>query len=346
MGDDDLQIIKDRMRELALSLKRQQNYGDLQDERAGRETGKARRFTREGEDPAGAAARDSDADLLWTMTIDLYMRAETLRERLPALERATEEALRRSAIRLRQEEEHLQRLRENSARDAKGERVYRTADGKDIYYEDGRRLAPEEEAGVRTRPGAPTWETYREQRERYERAHERHREIEEYQRRVVKTRETLESGAPLDEETLTALEKDLKDLPDDVAVEMNATASRLSAAGPAAHSTASLQSGFEAAVLARNRPDDPEQTRPGAPPGAPCSLQPQQLIRPHTQPARQTPDRIEPRIAHAALHARHVGPVHVRALGELFHGEALRRPQSAHARPEGGPEIVRHRHRC
>lgn len=110
------------------------DFRDLQDELAGRETGRLRRFGHErGEEP----------DLR-----DRKRRQENEAARL-ALD-----------IQRLQIEERLREMRDRASHDALGRAVFRAADGR-AYYEDGTELTPEEIDAIEWIEGAPTWEEYR-----------------------------------------------------------------------------------------------------------------------------------------------------------------------------------------
>jgi len=113
-------------------MDRTQDLADLQDELAGRNTGKQRRFIPRDQDDAELKAKRAEDEKFQTR------------------------------MTLAQAEEHLRKIREEASRDEFDRRVYMTRDGQHAFYENGVELSEDEKSNVQWKPGAPSWEDYQE----------------------------------------------------------------------------------------------------------------------------------------------------------------------------------------
>lgn len=203
--------------------KRQRDLDDAQNEAAGRDTGRIRRFLTEDRSPQAVAARKSQ--LLWNDLLMMTIQSERFRERLDELDRASEYALRVAERRAREAQDHLEQLQKRASTDDDGRRVYLTRDGRHAYDETGQRLTPEAQARVQWKRDAPTWEEYREGYRSSEKAVRELEEIKAYRERLQQGREKLNRGEDLD-----GLEKDLEKMPDGVRRQLEKSGTQKSAA--------------------------------------------------------------------------------------------------------------------
>lgn len=110
------------------------DFADAQDEAAGRDNGKMRRFRPDDPDidPKTGQKKDKDDEFTRAITAAALATAQRLRD-----------------------------LRDAANRDAWNRPVFRSVDGIHAFYEDGTELSGDEIAAVQWRPGAPAWEEYR-----------------------------------------------------------------------------------------------------------------------------------------------------------------------------------------
>lgn len=144
--------------------RRRQDRDDLNNEIAGRNTGRIRRFF-PGQDGLssgggrGRAEKEADLMVLARQADPVWCKLyEEVGEKLDRAEQASLLALRDALRREEQARRELEELRERAARLADGRRVYRTGDGTAAYDEDGNRLSDDEFAGVAWNDSQPSWE--------------------------------------------------------------------------------------------------------------------------------------------------------------------------------------------
>jgi len=239
--------------------RRVRDFNDLQDENAGRDTGKQLRFTPPESSPQGLAARRDKDRLFWNAQAELSLRIARLRERLDELDRAAERALRRADERLRETQEQLDRARANAATDEHGNRVYFTRDGKRAFYEDGSELTAQQRAAIHAHEGATTWEEQTAADAARLAARDKRDAVQDYRDRLSDARQRIDDGEPLDEQALDDLEARLDAMPDEVRAELESpgpgarrTVSAAATSVPDSKHTGAppLNASFEAAIAA------------------------------------------------------------------------------------------------
>lgn len=218
--------------ETAHRARRQVDRDDFIRERAGNQVAKMNRFTRPDQTPEGLEARRQARDRhFWSsMTAAQRERLADMAVRLGELDRASVEALDAAERRVRQAEQHLERLREAAAVDRLGRRVYRAADGR-VFFEDGSELTPDESAGIAWRTSHTSWETRRDAVRRHDEAMAGRDDIVRYRDRLDHARDRIEGGEDLSDEELNDLEAGMDAMP-------GAVSERLAARRPAQSSVA------------------------------------------------------------------------------------------------------------
>lgn len=202
---------------------RQRDLDDFNNEIAGRETGRQRRFVPLGQGPDGERARrarDDEIDLFRNAAFALGLRLQQFSERVGELDRASLKALRAAEQRLRDSEERLADVRARAVRDDQGRLVYKTADGRQGFYDDGHEMSAEAIGRAHWRDDAPVWEERRKADDARERAAEDVDAIGAYRDRLHTARERLGSQTPISETELSELEADVGAMPDSVAREL------------------------------------------------------------------------------------------------------------------------------
>jgi hypothetical protein len=204
--------MEETTREQRAREKRLRDFNDLQDENAGRETGRARRFTK---DSAAALHVRADSDP-WTMALMIEIELLNFYARLDELDRASLRALEAAQRRAREERERLERLRERAAT-IDGQRAYLTEDGSRAFFENGQELSPRQRETTRWRGGAPSWEQHQDAHRRLEDAVQEERDIRRYRERIDDARIRLEDGdSPLSADDIAGLEESLEQMPESV----------------------------------------------------------------------------------------------------------------------------------
>lgn len=121
---------------------RRQEFDDLQNEIAGRETGRRSRFLRDGPGSKEAKRKEREARAFQTRLAELLndpvyrVKYDAAMETLTDAERAVEAALAQIELDLAHAHSHLEDLQDRAARLPDGSRVYKDADG-NVRREDG-----------------------------------------------------------------------------------------------------------------------------------------------------------------------------------------------------------------
>lgn len=183
VADDDFKQHDDRQ----TAAKRQRDFDDLQNEQAGRDTGRIERFgvsqaqqadiqrkkDEKFRDQLSALERllrdDPDYASLYQATMDLLTRAE----------RAADLALQNARDDLNAANDALQDIQDRANQLPDGTRIYKDADG-NVWTEGGRLLSPDELDGVVWKDDAPSWEDYLDGRKTVDDAWRRIKDIEDY----------------------------------------------------------------------------------------------------------------------------------------------------------------------
>lgn len=188
-----------------------QDLVDLQNELAGRETGRPERFRLEGtRDGAGAEARRS-RDRAYRTALDLLRQDaeyaalyDEVSNTLETAQSLTDQALAQANARIDEAAAKLEKMEERAST-LDGIAVFRSADGR-VFTVDGRELPADELDGVEWKDDAPSWEEYRRQKEALQKAAAERDAILSYQHQVLDSardrlndQETPPSKSELDE---------------------------------------------------------------------------------------------------------------------------------------------------
>lgn len=207
------------------ALKRQAaiDAEDFNNELAGNDTGRMRRFLPADHAPLARQSREGrryqDSLVLSEFQAQIQ---EDFRRRLDGLERSSRDALRRAEEHHEQMEASLRGIRENAAVDATGRRVYRTAHGATAFYEDGSQLTAEALAGITWKTGGATWEEYQQTAAATQAAADAVASLGDYLDRLHSAQERLDSGE-LTAAEVESLESELAAMPQDIATTLAAT---------------------------------------------------------------------------------------------------------------------------
>lgn len=181
---------------------------DLANERAGRNTGRMRRFLPVDASPQRDKRDNEERDVLLAHSIDVSL--AQLRSRLDEIERAAREALLEAEERLRRAQDAYAALQQQAHRLEDGRRVYRSETDGLVYDEEGRVVAidPVDVAG-------PSYEEYRGAVAGQRQALAQREAAIDYLDRVKEAQERYGSG-PLSGDERDAFEADLLLLEEDM----------------------------------------------------------------------------------------------------------------------------------
>ncbi|MGE3335996.1 MAG: hypothetical protein AB7I36_20340 [Rhodospirillaceae bacterium] len=184
---------------------------DFNDERAGRETGRRRRFFTRDETSEGRSERRADDLWFFLEAAELTERIAAFRERLDELDRASAEALVAAERRLALADDRLDYLRERAARDEFGRLVFRSADGKRAFYEDGTELTPDAMKAIDFKPGSTTIDAWTSGLQEHKDALKERDQIIDFRDRIKEAQETL--GNDPSPEDVAAMEREFAAMP-------------------------------------------------------------------------------------------------------------------------------------
>lgn len=174
----------------SLDKRKQRELDDLQNEMAGREVGRQRRFL-SADDERTPEGREKKAQAEALTRLQLLMSnpeyANAYQDTMTALrdaERATEVALTKAGIARERASENLNGILDKAQRLPDGRRVFCDAKG-NVWSEDGRRISHEEAEHIEWKSDAPDHETYLARKHELEEAQRREEEIRLYQTDVL-----------------------------------------------------------------------------------------------------------------------------------------------------------------
>jgi hypothetical protein len=190
-------------------LQAEDDHRDYNDELAGRDTGRARRFFSRSERQNGSAAKDHDGwkDYVRQQELQLF------RDRASSLNAASLEALRVAVRRMEEAQRQVDEIREHAMRDKQGHLVYRTADGQRAFDEDARELTAAEIARIDWRADAPTWEQHEQAMKASLDAATEVDDIRAYRENVVEAQQRLDMGIPISQKEMDSLDARLENMP-------------------------------------------------------------------------------------------------------------------------------------
>ena len=210
-------------------------FADLQNELAGLDVGRQRRFLPTGyDDPRSDKAREREAQVYRVMTelqrmmmdedyAALYTRVHTT---VSNMELAVDVALEDARARQAESAAEIEALRARAGTLPDGTIVFRSETG-EVFTEDGAALAPGMEESVSWQTHSPSWEEYSAAKDKAHAAQAEVDEIETYQREVLQpARDRLEDPAnetkPLSAEKMEQIERDvLEQAPSSVSTEFH-----------------------------------------------------------------------------------------------------------------------------
>ncbi|MEJ0038750.1 MAG: hypothetical protein WDO68_22185 [Gammaproteobacteria bacterium] len=216
---------------------------DLNNEYAGRETGRMKRFltaqdTQGGEHEKEREERRFNALMRLLQNPDYaraYFELETMVERADA---AVTLALSRNSQDAADAQDHLAQIKDNAAQAPDGRKVFRAANGR-VYYESGEAVS--DPALAERAMGSPSWEEFQRAQAEIERLAKERREIEDYQRDVVDpARERLgDQDNPPSKEELERRKRELETkMPEPVKSALDEINAPAAAAVPSSNSAA------------------------------------------------------------------------------------------------------------
>lgn len=235
--------------------KAERDRKDFNDELAGRDTGRMPRFLGHEEHPSSNRDQEKRAtELLWRVALTTEADLQRFRERLGQLDRASLETYRHAHAKATMAEHELNELRSRASLDEHGRLVFRTADGRSAFLENGNELSREELDRTDWSPGAPTWENWQASTDRARRSHEELQSVVDYRSKLQEARERVDSPSPLTLDELDQLNRDLDALPASVKRSLDgATASNAAAADRALPNAPQIREAFDKSA---SRPAD------------------------------------------------------------------------------------------
>jgi hypothetical protein len=230
--------VQDEREQRGTPVQELQDRDDLNNEIAGRETGRAKRFFPLGGSAAEAERREEDEWAAFVAHLTCQERIELLAVRFGELDRASLIALQEAEARRQEAEDVIDGMKRNASLDREGRRAYRSADGRRAFYEDGRELTPAQLAEVNWKGGAPTWEERKDAEARHRRALREIDEIGAYRDWLSTARERLNGGEVLTEAEIRELEAGAASVPEPVRAALLQAAPQMSASSASTDSLA------------------------------------------------------------------------------------------------------------
>lgn len=212
MGKDDDINFRDHQ----VRAKQTGDFADFIAEATGQNVQRLRLHT-ERETPRAEQQRQQQRASQQFQQFSFQQRLQLLRDRLEQMDRLSLETLKKA-------ESELKDVRSRAATDDQGRRMYRTADGRTAFYEDGTEVGKD----VQQRTdwtGKPAWETFKESNQELQAAQERRRQVQQAQQEAA--------NGNLSPDELRGLEASVEKMdsaPDDVLAALGGPRSGTSAA--------------------------------------------------------------------------------------------------------------------
>lgn len=172
--------------------KRQRDFDDLQNEMAGREVGRIRRFLSEDAwdqiRESRTGEKKGNLSKLQLLLLhnpayqELYQKVEATLERV---QNATDKALEDIQNEIQKLENKLEFMEECASRLPNGTRVFKSKDSNKAFTKTGREISATELSMVIWNQGSHTWEEYQETKTRLEQARKEKSDVEHYQKEVL-----------------------------------------------------------------------------------------------------------------------------------------------------------------
>ncbi len=225
-GDKDFQ---DNMED-TVTKRRAQDYEDLQNELADRETGRNARFLNKNSTTTQENESKRRAEKIFLSALEILLQNDLLyadrhAEVMDLLSRAeitTEQALQVAQQDLQNGQDQLDEMRGSANRLPEGTAVYRDAEG-NVWTEDGRKIEGHELDGIVWKENAPSYEDILKQKRALEEARRHVEELRRYQIDVLgKHRDRMtDPDNPPSKDDMDDIEKDIKErAPESVRMEI------------------------------------------------------------------------------------------------------------------------------
>lgn len=165
-----------------------QDFDDLQNEIAGRETGRNSRFLSKGNAEAQETERKKNHDRVQQTALDILLQnnpeyAALYNETMDLIRRAeiqAEQFLRELESGLSSAQDTMKETLDNANKLPDGTAVFKDADG-NVWTADGRKVGPEEAAGIEWKKGGVSYEDYLKQKQAIEDFKRQIDEVHHYQ---------------------------------------------------------------------------------------------------------------------------------------------------------------------
>ncbi len=224
--DKDFQVAKEE----TLALSRNRDFEDLQNELAGRETGRNSRFLNNTGHATQENKRKRNDERVLLSALEQLLQSDPeyaaryheVIDLLSRAEVATERALQAAEQDLNVAEDALDQMRDSANRLTDGTAVYRDASG-NVWTEGGRMVEGHELEGIVWTKGAPSYEDILKQKQAVEDARRRIEELRRYQIDVLgKHRDIMtDPDNPPSKDDLDDIEKEIKErAPESVRLEI------------------------------------------------------------------------------------------------------------------------------
>lgn len=195
-----------------MSKRNKQDFDDLERERAGRNDYRISRFFTAATADIQADEDENDQSFLglWELSREIQ---KIMQRRIDEIQDAIDRALEESAERIRQAQEHVERIRQNAVKLEDGTAVYLAQDGLRAFDDHGRELTAAELEAIDWPEHAPTWEQRQAAGDELEAAINERQEIREYQERVNGHESRIDTLSP---DELDDINRDLEAMPEAV----------------------------------------------------------------------------------------------------------------------------------
>jgi len=201
--------------------KKREDFADLQDEMAGRITGKNARFLSAKERSRRAGKNTDHKESLSRLQIMLadaayYAAYEQTMSDLSGAESTVYDALIEAADQVNQAQSDLDDTVADAQTLPDGTKVFRSADGS-VYTVDGRKLDDDVAAAIDWKDGAPTWEDVQAKQRALEEAKQRHAKLAGYDAELARIRKQMEDeDNPPTQEEIDAYKKRIAEIESEV----------------------------------------------------------------------------------------------------------------------------------
>lgn len=178
----------DEINQSVAETHRQQDFDDLQNEIAGRETGRSSRFIGKGNAEVKESERKRNSERVQQTALEIMLQNDStyatlysdIMELIRQAEIQAEELLGELEAGLASAQDTMKETLDNSNKLPDGTAVFKDTDG-NIWTENGRKVGPEEAAGIEWKDGDVSYEDYLKQKQAIEDFKRRIDEVHHYQ---------------------------------------------------------------------------------------------------------------------------------------------------------------------